>query len=152
MDIEEQYDKIYRYCYFKLREQNVAEDITQQTFLLFIESDTYRNTGQELQYLYTIARNLCIDEYRKKVWECLPEEIEEHGEEEKLVTSIAVKAALAELKEEERELVLLRYVNEVPVSIISKLLGISRFVVYRRTREVLKVLRNKLRKEDFYEN
>lgn len=149
MDIEEQYDKIYRYCYFKLRKQSTAEDITQQTFLLFIESHTYRNTGQELQYLYTIARNLCIDEYRRKPLECLSEEIEEHDTEERLVTSIAVRAALAELKEEERELVLLRYVNEVPVSIIGKLLGISRFAVYRRTREILKVLRNKLGKEDF---
>ena len=41
MDIEEQYDKIYRYCYFKLSNQQLAEDITQETFLRFLESNTY---------------------------------------------------------------------------------------------------------------
>lgn len=65
MDFEEQYDKIYRYAYYKMKQAEIAEDITQETFLRFLESDTYRNTGQALQYLYTIARNLCMDEFRK---------------------------------------------------------------------------------------
>ena len=38
IDIGEQYDKIYRYCYFKLKNQYLAEDITQETFLRFLES------------------------------------------------------------------------------------------------------------------
>ncbi len=159
MDIEEQYDKIYRYCYFKLRQQHIAEDIAQETFLRFLESATYRNTGQALQYLYTVARNLCIDEYRRKSYERLPEDEKdyhrrihdsaEHDMEEKLLTSIAVREALEELREEDRELMLLRYVNEVPVSVISRLLGISRFAVYRRTQAILKSLQDKLGEEDF---
>ena len=28
MDLEEQYDKIYRYCYFRLNHHHLAEDIT----------------------------------------------------------------------------------------------------------------------------
>ncbi len=159
MDIEEQYDKIYRYCYFKLRQQHIAEDIAQETFLRFLESATYRNTGQVLQYLYTVARNLCIDEYRRKAYEPLPGDEEgyhrriqdrtEPDMEEKLLTSIVVREALEELREEDRELMLLRYVNEVPVSVISRLLGISRFAVYRRTQAILKSLQDKLGKEDF---
>lgn len=35
MDIEEQYDKIYRYCYFELYDKLLAQDITQETFLRF---------------------------------------------------------------------------------------------------------------------
>ena len=64
LDLETQYDKIYRYCYFKLGSRETAEDITQETFLRFLE----RGYGERdaLPYLYTIARNLCIDEYRKK--------------------------------------------------------------------------------------
>ena len=77
MDYEAQYDKIYRYCYFKLQNQAVAEDVTQETFLRFLESSTYKERGRELNYLYTIARNLCIDESRKRVLEELPEEIPE---------------------------------------------------------------------------
>ncbi len=37
VDIEEQYDKIYRYCYFRLRSRQTAEDITQETFLRYLE-------------------------------------------------------------------------------------------------------------------
>lgn len=29
-DLEEQYDKIYRYCYFKLHDADLAEDIRQE--------------------------------------------------------------------------------------------------------------------------
>lgn len=54
MDLEEQYDKIYRYCYFKLHHQQMAEDITQETFLRFWESNDYCERGQKLQYLYKI--------------------------------------------------------------------------------------------------
>ena len=49
-EIEKQYDRIYRYCYFKLRKREAAEDITQETFLRFLESETYHNEGKALQY------------------------------------------------------------------------------------------------------
>ena len=66
MDLEEQYDKIYRYCYFKIRQREIAEDITQETFLRFFERSDYISKGRSLQYLYTIARHLCIDENIKQ--------------------------------------------------------------------------------------
>ena len=66
MDLEERYDCIYRYCYMKLQNRQAAEDATQETFLAFLESGTYRDMGRELSYLYTIARSKCMDHYRKK--------------------------------------------------------------------------------------
>ena len=36
IDLEEQYDKIYRYCYYKLHHREKAEDITQEAFLRFL--------------------------------------------------------------------------------------------------------------------
>ena len=33
IDIDEQYDKVYRYCYFRVKNQHLAEDITQEVFL-----------------------------------------------------------------------------------------------------------------------
>ena len=35
MKIEEQYDKLFKYCYMKTRDIHVAEDITQETFWSF---------------------------------------------------------------------------------------------------------------------
>lgn len=147
MDYEVQYDKIYRYCYFKLHNQTVAEDVTQETFLRFLESSTYKERGKELNYLYTIARNLCIDESRKRVSEELSEEITEEGPEERIIENVVMKQAMELLTTEERELVLLRYVNEVPVKVICELRGCSRFVLNRQMKQVLKKLREKLQEK-----
>ncbi len=149
MDLEEQYDKIYRYCCFKVNQREIAEDITQETFLRFLESSDYVNTGKAMQYLYTIARNLCVDEYRKRKMELLDEEVVDSNVEDDMITWVSVRMALAELDEADRELLLLRYVNEVPVSVICKLYGISRFAVYRRVSQATKNLKGKLGKEDF---
>ena len=64
MDLENTYDKIYRYVYFRIKDQTVAEDITQETFLRFI-SQKGNIHDYEMKYLYTIARNQCIDEFRR---------------------------------------------------------------------------------------
>lgn len=147
MDYEAQYDKIYRYCYFKLQNQTVAEDVTQETFLRFLENSTYKEWGKELNYLYTIARNLCIDESRKRVLEELPEEVSEEGPEERVIESVVMKQAMEVLTIEERELVLLRYVNEVPVKVICELRGCSRFSLNRQIKQMLKKLRENLQEK-----
>ena len=145
LDIERQYDKIYRYCYYRLRNREQAEDVTQETFLRWFSSDTYRNTGQVLQYLYTIARNLCTDERRKPHFEPLTEDIS--STETDPLFSIALRTELDKLNNEDRELVLLRYVNEVPVKVLCKLYDMSRFAMYRRLRGILNTLKNALMEE-----
>lgn len=112
MDIEAQYDKIYRYCYFRMKHVQKAEDITQETFLRFLSSE-YRDTGRPLAYLYTIAKNLCVDAFREREALPLDEEPQDAGFENKVVISLALQEALNSLTEEERELLLLRYVNEL---------------------------------------
>lgn len=154
IDLEEQYDKIYRYCYFKLNKREMAEDVTQETFLRFLESDKYLDRGRALQYLYTIARNLCIDEYRRQQrTEQLSDELVnvkmEEGAEEKILTTISLKNALTRLSDEECEMLLLRYANEVPVTVICKIYQMSRFAVYRKMTKALKQLQEILGKEEF---
>ena len=148
MDLEETYDKIYRYCYSRLRRRDLAENVTQETFLRFFESGCV-NVGKNLHYLYTIARNLCIDEFRRRKSEPLDGELPDEFSAEDMLENIAVRAALSQLEETDRELLLLRYVNEVPVAVIGKIYGISRFAVYRRTAQAVKRLKEKLGGEDF---
>ncbi len=69
--------------------------------------------------------------------------------EDEILVSIAVKEAVSRLAKEEQELLLLRYVNEVPVSDICSILNISRFSLYRKTLKILKKLKNVLGEEDF---
>ena len=149
MDFDEQYDKIYRYCYFKLHHQQMAEDVTQETFLLFLEDSNYCERGQKIRYLYTIAHNLCVDTYRSKQAEILEDELLIEDKEDEILTGIAVKEAVSQLAKEEQELLLLRYVNEVPVSDICSILKISRFSLYRKNLKILRKLKNVLGEEDF---
>lgn len=143
IDVEEQYDKIYRYCYYRLQDVQRAEDITQETFLRFLECRDYRDVGRPLAFLYTIARNLCVDEFRKKPCGQLPEELPA-PEEEPFFEALALRMAVEELTEHERELVLLRYVNEVPVGDLAKLYGRSRFALYRELKRILKQLERRV--------
>ena len=90
-DIEEQYDKIYRYCYFKTQNAALAEDLTQECFLKYISQNTYVERGKELAYLYTIARNLCMDTFRRKAF--VP--LDENAGTEEVLLHRAAKAVCA---------------------------------------------------------
>ena len=146
MDIEEQYDRLLRYCYMKLRDRSLAEDITQESFLRFLESRSYRNTGKEMAYLYTIAGNLCTDHYRKRKAENIgdvTELPEAESDIPEMEERIAIEDALDRLPSDEREVIVLRYMAELPVGEIGRMLGLSRFAVHRRMASAM----NRLRKE-----
>lgn len=151
MDLEEQYDKIYRYCYFKVRHCQTAEDITQETFLRFFNKQLSLNGDKDLPYLYTIARNLCIEEYRKgskeKVYE-INEELSFDPTEE-WINSIAMKNLISNFPQDEQELLLLRYANEISIASICKITGLSRFAIYRKISRILKHLKAELQKGGF---
>lgn len=136
MDIEEHYDKIFRFCYYRVHNTDTAQDLTQETFLRFMSSD-YKERGQQIRYLYTIARNLCIDESRKTRMEELPEDYSDEGKgTDELIRKIEVNRALDRMPDEDRELLILRYMNGEPVSDICQIMGISRFALYRRLNSV----------------
>ena len=158
VDVEAQYDHIYRYCYFRMHDQETAEDLTQETFIRYLEKYNCRTAQQEAKCLYTIARNLCIDEYRRKqaskdVWQefagngVSDEALQQYAGGEQFLTCLAVRQALSRLSKEEQELLLLRYVNEVPAAVIGQVLRISRFAVYRRLAAVSKKFKAMLEQE-----
>lgn len=146
MDLEEQYEKIYRYCYFRVHNQEIAEDITQESFLKFFKTNTSLDASKELPYLYTIARNLCIDYFRKREHEpILLDDIDtSYDPSDDLIESITIKNVISRLPKDEQEILLLRYVNEVPISSICKISGLSRFSVYRKIQKALKNAKEEL--------
>lgn len=150
-DIEEQYDKIYRYCYFKLCNRELAEDVTQETFLRYFQYYDCITTTSALKCLYTIARNLCVDEFRKPKTVNMDEFILDEMLEEKLIRNLVIRTALSKLTSKEQELLLLRYVNEVSVSALGKIYGLSRFAIYRKLKLATNRFREELRKEDCHE-
>ena len=157
MDIEQQYDKLLRYCYMKLRDRTLAEDVTQETFIRFFESKDYHSIGKEMAYLYTIARNLCIDYFRKQkeeLIEDLPAKIQEMPDSsdkvESIVDQLSIEQALDSLTADEREAVVLRFSGELSVEDIAKSMDISRFAVRRRISSALEKLRKEMERiEEF---
>ena len=74
--VHKYYQEILSYCYHHCFDQTYAEDFTQETFIRFFSKlPDYHYKGKTLNYLYTIAGNLCKD-YLKKTKEMLLEEIE----------------------------------------------------------------------------
>lgn len=143
MDIENYYDKIYRYICFKVNNKTLAEDLTQETFLRFLKSES----KEPERYLYTIARNLCIDEFRRiKPVSTEDEEIlvVSEGFEDEILEKQTISGALKKLSEEDREIVILRFVNEEPMGEIAKMFGISRFALTRRLNKAKSLLKEEL--------
>lgn len=152
LDLGSQYEKIYAFCYFKMHNREAAEDITLETFLKYFETTKYLEKGKKLAFLYTIARNCCIDYFRKSKQAAdltsLPEFSEEIADD--LDTAITVRSAVSKLNSQEQEIVLLRFTNELGIGEISEYLEISGFALYRKLNSIEKQLKAALRKEDFY--
>ncbi len=152
LELKEQYDKIYAFCYFKVHNREVAEDITQETFLKYFETTQYLEKGKKLAFLYTIARNCCNDYFRRVRLAVDFNNLSELSEEiaDNLETAISVRTAVSKLTTHEQEIVLLRFTNELGIGEIAEYLGVSRFAVYRKLNAIEKQLKTILRKEDFY--
>ncbi len=61
-------NKIYRFIYMKLRDQDLTEDIFQETFVKIIntlKTGSYNEEGKFLPWAMRIAHNLVIDHFRR---------------------------------------------------------------------------------------
>lgn len=62
---------------------------------------------------------------------------------------IALEQAMETLPDDEREVLFLRYINDMSVKEIADILQVSRFAIYRKEKHALKLLREKLERRDF---
>ena len=141
MKIETEYNRIFHYCLYWLHHKEDAEDVTQETFLRYLQHPEYESHAR--QYLYKIARNLCIDKLRKIPPDSFDEEhvlTQTFGTPER----VALKMAMDELPDEDREIIILRYVNGEKISLIAGMFGVSRFVMSKRIRRITQALKEKL--------
>lgn len=135
--------------------QNIQQAISRRyyagNFLRFFRQNLNIDNSKELAYLYTIARNLCVDTFRKKTVESLDKIEEEatYDPSDKWADDFALKSIIAKLPKDEQELLLLRYANELPINSICKITGLSRFAIHRRLSKALKLLKEELKKEVF---
>jgi RNA polymerase sigma-70 factor (ECF subfamily) len=114
-------ERVYRYVYFRVTDDAMAEDLTSQVFLKAWEHlDHYQPTASPfLAWLYTIARNQVIDHYRTRKETMALEDAEflsaeGDGVDEEVQVKFEVRAvrdALQFLTEEQQQVLILRFIN-----------------------------------------
>ena len=129
-------DDIYRYIFYKVGNQEKAEDLTEGVFLRAWEAieDHRRKEYAFSSWLYRIAHNAVIDHYRTRKEEEPLEAVsfrladETVGPEERLLDEAEVTSlceALKQLSEEKQHLLILRFVQGLPHAQVAEILGKS---------------------------
>lgn len=151
--------RIYRFIFFKVANHEEAEDITSEVFL---KAWHYLNEKKKIEsfsgLLYKLARNCIIDLYRSKTRQTevlsmddinSKVDINDDGKwkealGDKLETQKIIQC-LQKLKQEYREVVTLRYVEELEIGEIAEIMGKGNIAVrvtlhrgLRKLKELLK--------------
>ncbi|MCL7454464.1 MAG: sigma-70 family RNA polymerase sigma factor [Anaerolineae bacterium] len=126
-------DTVYRYVYTRVRDEQVAEDLTAQVFLQAIEGlPGYEVTGAPfMAWLYRIAYARVVDHYRREgrrqevsLPEALPAETprpEDYIEAE-ADWEMAIDL-LAQLTDDQQDVIILRFIGEMSLAEVAKTLG-----------------------------
>lgn len=114
-----------------VRDQTLAEEVTQETFIRAYEHiGTFRGACAPATWLYRIAYNRALKECRRRSFSRL-DAVNEPAEEEPPAsrydeqTVARMRRALTRLSPEERALVTLFYEEERPVAQIAEITGMS---------------------------
>ena len=164
--IYDQYiDKIYRFIYFKVSSQEIAEDITSKVFLKGWEA--YKNQKSKIKnqkeienpsaFLYQIARNTVIDHYRENAKmkvisaEITPQIVDPRtGLEERAILSSEfqeVKLAIQNLKQDYQDIIICHYIDDMNIpeiaEVMSKPEGTIRVMLHRGLKALKKEMEAK---------
>ena len=112
------YDKIYSFIFFKVNNQEKAEDLAGEVFIKFIDYLKDHDIDNVNALLYKIARNLIIDDSRKKKEELIGDEamgnITDNNEQSlDFITNEQLFKVVFELKDDFRDVIVMYYLNEM---------------------------------------
>ena len=143
-------DALFRYCLFKVSSREKALDLVQETFTRVWEYLVDGNIIENIKpFLYTTARHLVIDEYRKKKISSLDTLMDQGLEptiniEEELYDSIEASRVIEcvnKLPEVYSSIIIMRYVNDLSVQDIANIVNESENVISVRIHRGLNKLR-----------
>ncbi len=125
-------DAIFRHCYFRVFNRDKAKDLMQETFVKVWRYVAMGNDIDNLRaFLYKTATNLIIDDSRKKR-EASLDQLQEEGLEPqfdhqtRIENKIEVERLLKilnQVDEKYREVITMRYVDDLKPEEIAKIIG-----------------------------
>jgi RNA polymerase sigma-70 factor, ECF subfamily len=126
-------DRIYRFVFFRVQDQETAEDLTSEIFIKALNSfDKYDANKSRSAWLYTIARNHVINYYRDKKQTVDIDKIEfelvgEDGRDtmERASGIEMLKKALNKLSGKEQKLVTMKHLEGYTYTEMADVLGKS---------------------------
>ena len=151
---DEHADTIFRFIAMKLSDREAARDLTQETFTRawdFVSGGGV--VDQWKAFLFRTAYNLVVDTYRKKKQVSLDEMIDEHEYEPAdtsethkvdVIEMRRVRKAIDELDETYRDVVMLRFLEDLPPREIARILKLTENVVSVRLHRGVKLLKHAL--------
>ena len=125
---------IYRYIYFRVGEADLAEDLQADVFLRMFEGlERYEDRGWPISaWLYRIAHDRTVDTLRRrKVRRHVPYERWDgsyDGPEDKISAQLEHEElvdSLNDLTTEQRQVILMRFMNDMSIQEVAKELGRS---------------------------
>src|SRR5512140_831028 len=131
---EAYFDRVYRFIFFRVTDDQVAEDLASQVFLKAWENlHRYHPHGPFLAWLYAIARNTVIDNYRtKKQTVSLDEATPIAAQDDKLDDHLqfqfevqSLQEAMQHLTQEQQEVITLKFIAEYDTAQIARHMGKS---------------------------
>jgi RNA polymerase sigma-70 factor (ECF subfamily) len=148
------YDKIVRYIFVRVGDQNEAENLGGEVFLRALKSlDSFRGRpGQMTAWLFSIARNLVVDYLRKmsrrkevplNEWEIHDQQNVEEVVEVKLEVA-RLSEALEQVTPAQREVIGLRFFAGLSSAEVGKVLGKSSGAVREMQRAAMETLRKQM--------
>ncbi len=160
---DENVSDIYRFIYFKVGSDEEAKDITSTVFLKtwnHIQTNTLESAKTLRALFYKIARNAIIDHYREQGKSQIIS-IEEEGSKIDIPVEIDeesrldikrdiefIRSKLPLLKEEYREVIIMKFINELELEEISDITGKSKGNIRVLTHRALKALKDIMAEDD----
>jgi RNA polymerase sigma-70 factor, ECF subfamily len=152
---------VYRFLYYRTRSQTLAEDLTSETFFRALRSmNSFRWQGKDFgAWLMTIARNLTMDHFKagRTRLEMTTEDMTPHddtteGPEDTVIaglTNEVLLTALTELPVEQRECLIMRFLQGLSIAETARALdrsdGAVKQLQLRGVRNLAKLLPEGLR-------
>ncbi len=153
---ERHVDAVYRYAYFRLRSDAEAEDVTSEVFQrALVAMSRFEPRRPFLAYVYTIARNVVADRFRRARPAASFEDALEHpsevpGPEESSIRADEarrLRTAIGRLTELQQEVVILKFIEGRDTREIAQLTGKAEATIRGIQMRALAALRDVLRAE-----